>query len=300
MPMPERTSPFLVEPEQLRTLLTLVERTTFSAAAAALGVQQSAVSHQVRRLEERLGRQLFRRTATGVEPTADGEALIIYARAMFKLDANVRSRFTQAGSTVTLRIGIIEDFNRTALPTVLWLFSREHPAFEFRIVSERAGSLMQMVREGKLDAAIVRHHDNPVGAELLFTDRLVWVGRRDFPVPVADPVPLVLPPPSGLRSAILETLTAAGRTWRVPFEGMSLAALEAALRAGLGVCAFAASMELFGVDVLDGAAGLPALPETRYMLLQGAAPASEAVAAFCQVLKNAARLSVRTDQDFPA
>ena len=115
--MAERGTPFLIEPEQLRTLLTLVERKTFSGAAAALGVQQSAVSHQVRRMEERLNRKIFRRTSTGAELTTDGEALAIYARAMFNLDEGLRRQFNTNTQHTPLRFGIVDDMSRTALPT---------------------------------------------------------------------------------------------------------------------------------------------------------------------------------------
>ena len=295
--MPERNSPFLIEPEQIRTLLTLVDRKTFSGAATALGVQQSAISHQVLRMEQKLDRKLFQRTGSGVEATSDGEALIIYARAMLKLDASMRRQFLTTRQNVTLRIGMVDDLSRTALPTVLWLFSREYPAFEFRIATGRPSSLIGQIQEGRLEAAIVRHRGDLIGAEPIWADRLVWVGRAGTPVPVCDPVPLVLPAaPSALRDLVFGSLQKVGRSWRVPFEGNGLPCLEAGLRAGLGVGAFPASMERFEINELNADAGLPTLPDMHYGLLRATSPISEAAAAFCQVFRDAARLSFRMEQ----
>ena len=299
--MPDRSSLFLLEPEQLRTLLTLADQKTFSTAAIALGVQQSAVSHQMRRMEEKLGRRLFNRTGTGVEPTSDGEALIIYARAMLDLDAAMRRHIEQPRAAVTLRIGMVEDLNRTALPRVLWMFSRNCPKVEFRIVSDLPLNLIQQVSEGRLDAAAVRHQGELVGTEPLWADQLVWVGRSDTVLPVCDPVPLVLPPaPSTMRDLVLGCLQRAGRSWRVPFEGGSLASLEAGLRSGLGIGGFPAGMERFEIAELGQDAGLPALGQMHYALIQAPSPASDVVAAFCQVFKNAARLSFRGGQSMLA
>jgi DNA-binding transcriptional LysR family regulator len=298
--MPERTSPFLVEPEQIRTLLTLAERKMFSATAAALGVQQSAISHQVRRMEERLGRELFRRTGAGVEPTADGEALLIYARAMLKLDTDVRRQLDEARPAATLRIGIVEDLTRTALPTVLWLFSRDYPAFEFRIASGRPNCLMQQVQQGSLEVALVRHRGDLAGVEQLWSDKLVWVGRSDTSLPVPDPVPLILSPaPSALRDLVLGTLQQAGRTWRILFEGGGLTGMEAGMRAGLGIGALPRTMERLGLDELGGNAGLPALPELHYAMVRGPS-VSDALLAFCQLFRHAAQSSFRPGQDHRA
>ena len=293
--MAERESPFLIEPEQLRTLLTLIERKTFSGAAEALGVQQSAVSHQVRRMEERLNRKIFRRASTGAELTTDGEALAIYARAMFKLDDGLRRQFQTDTGRSPLRVGIVEDMNRTALPTVLWLFSRDHPTVEFRVASGWPADLLRAVGDGRLDAAIVRHRGELAGVEELWADQLVWIGRDDTPLPIADPIPLVLPPsPSTLSDLVLGSLQAAERTWRIAYEGLGLASLEAGLRAGLGICAFPRSMERFECCELGAAAGLPALPQMRYAMMRAAQPASDAAAAFCEVFREAAQLSFRT------
>ena len=154
--------------------------------------------------------------------------------------------------------------------------------------------LLRGVNEGRLDAAIVRHRGELAGVEELWADQLVWVGRADTALPIPDPIPLVLPPsPSTLPDLVLESLQSAGRTWRIAYEGVGLASLEAGLRAGLGICAFPRNMERFECFALGAAAGLPALPQMRYAMLRAPSSVSEAAAAFCEVFRTAAQLSFR-------
>lgn len=287
----------LVEREQIRTLLTIVERKSFSAAAAALGVRQPAVSQQVRRLEQRLGRPVFRRTARGVELTADGEAIMIYARAMVALTEDLRRHFSLKVPQV-IRIGLAEDFSRTALPHVLWLFAREHPAIELRISCMGFDQTMAAYRDRRLDACVLVADPRIPEAEPLWNAPLAWFGRDDLPLPIADPVPLIVPPadvgapgPGFLRHVAIDALSASRRTWRVAVETFSLATAESALHAGLGVVPLPRGLRLMPrIAELGDGHQLPALPDRQFVMMCRD-DAEAAALSFCGLLRTAAQLS---------
>lgn len=284
----------LVNRDQMRLLLAIVEARSFSGAAAALGISQPAVSQQVKRIERAAGRTLFRRGAAGVELTADGEAVIVYVRAMLALAEDLRRHLRQNETPIRIAVGLSEDFCRTALPSVLWLFMRDHPQVQLRVVSGAFEMLSDAIARHSVDLAVTRRYALPRAATPFWSDETSWVGRADLPQPIPDPVPLVVPvAPSPARDSLFETLRAHRRTWRVAFESASLAGIEAALQAGLGVCGAPRSMPLTGVAQLDARSGLPPLPDAEFVLVEPEPGAGEAVLAFAEVLRQAAAWSFR-------
>ncbi len=279
----------LIDRDQLKVLITIVEARSFSAAALALGVSQPSISQQVKRIERMVGRTLFRRTRIGVELTSDGEAVVIYARAMLALTADLKQHLRQTTGTMNISVGMSEDFSRTALPVVLGLFMRSHPNVEMRIISGHYDMLAAAADTRAVDLAVMRRTAHLPNATPLWTAELAWNGSPSLVLPIADPVPLVLPmAPSPMRDVLIETLRAHGRTWRVPFESISLTSLEAALQAGIGVCAGPRSMPLVGVTQFDETSGLPPLPPAEFVMVEPVSTASVAIMAFAEVLREAA------------
>ena len=287
----------LVNHDQMRLLLAIVEARSFSGAAARLGVSQPAVSQQVKRVERAVGRTLFRRGAGGVELTGDGEAVVVYVRAMLTLAEDLRRHLRQSETPVRISVGMSEDFCRTALPSVLWLFMRDHPQVQLRVVSGPYDILSEAIGSRAVDLAVMRRSTVARHATLLWSDRQVWGGRADLALPVADPVPLVLPvAPNPVRDTLFDVLRAHHRAWRVVFEGASMIGIEAALQAGLGVCAGPSSMPLTGFTRFDERCGLPQLPDVDYVLLEPEPEAGEAVIAFTEVLRQAAAWRFRSPE----
>lgn len=284
----------LVNHDQMRLLLAIVEARSFSGAATRLGVSQPAVSQQVKRIERVVGRTLFRRGAGGVELTGDGEAVVVYVRAMLGLADDLRRHLRQSETTVRITVGLSEDFCRTALPSVLWLFMREHPQVQLRVMSGTFEMLTGAIAARTVDLAVLRRSPMAQPGASLWSDATCWLGRADLPKPIPDPVPVVLPmAPSPAREALLDTLRAHRRTWRVAFESASLTGIEAALQAGLGVCAGPRSMPLVGLVRLDESYGLPPMPDVEFVMAEPEPDAGEAVLAFAEVLRQAASWSFR-------
>ena len=284
----------LVNHDQMRLLLAIVEARSFNGAAARLGVSQPAVSQQVKRIERAVGRTLFRRGAGGVELTGDGEAVVVYVRAMLGLADDLRRHLRQSETTVRISVGLSEDFCRTALPSVLWLFMREHPQVQLRVLSGSFEMLTEAIASRAVDLAVLRQYSAARPGTPFWSDATCWLGRADLPTPIPDPVPLVLPiAPSPARDLLLETLRTHRRSWRVAFESASLTGIEAALQAGLGVCAGPRSMPLVGVAQLDESYGLPPVPDVEFVMAEPQPDAGEAVVAFAEVLRQAAAWSFR-------
>ncbi|WP_449475878.1 LysR family transcriptional regulator [Streptomyces abikoensis] len=270
----------MFDPVQLRTFLAVAQTLSFTRAAGRLGVRQSTVSQQVRRLEAAAGRQLFVRDTHSVRLTEDGEAMLGFARAI--LEANERAAHWFAGTRLRgrLRFGASEDFVLTRLPEVLEDFRREHPEVDLELTVDLSETLQKRLAAGRLDLVLVKRPpggpDEPPG-RLVWRDRLVWIGSERLRLDPHRPLPLIaFPPPAVTRARALEVLESSGRSWRVVCTSGSLSGLVAAARAGLGVMAHTLGMIPPGLVRLAPGPGLPELGGVDVVLLHGAPPGSGA------------------------
>lgn len=285
------TEPFNLD--QMRTVSTVAAEGSFSRAATVLGVTQSAVSQSVRAVEAALGRQLLVRGGSGLAVTPDGEAYLVYARAMMRVGEDARRHFAGPGVAGVIRLGLTEDFARTVLPPVLGLFTRQHPGFSFEVGCGLSADLFADLDGGRLDAVVAKRPLGRTGGERLWSEPLAWYGRADTPHPVPDPVDLALIPGSSVsRDAMLEALRRAGRPWRVLFQSLSFATLEAAVLAGVGVTVLGRNLHGPGLAELGEDHGLPPLPALDIVLVQAARGASPATDGFCDLVREAAILGV--------
>lgn len=279
----------LFEAEQVKLLLTIADVGSFTIAAERLGVSQPSISQQVRRLERLAGHSLFRRIGKGVRLTASGEAVLIYARVMASLSNDLRRQLEGSQDAVRVSIGMSEDFLRTALTSVLGLLLRDYPKMELTVLSGHYGILRSAVESKDVDFAVMRRYKAFSEATLLWSDELVWNGRLGYSLPVGEPVPLVLPiAPNPARDVPIETLRDAGRHWRVRFESVGIAGIEAALQAGMGICAGPRSMPLHGAGPLHEGHGLPPLPKVEFMMVGPEAGASGAQLALAEIVRKIA------------
>jgi DNA-binding transcriptional LysR family regulator len=258
------------DPVQLRTFLVVAQTLSFTQAAQRLGVQQSTVSQQVRRLEEAAGARLFARDTHGVELTEDGEAMLGFAGTI--LEANERAAGFFAGTRLRgrVRFGVSEDFVLTRLPEILAGFRREHPEVDLELTVELSGTLHRMLDAGRLDLCLAKR-DGPDGpGRLVWRDKLVWIGGERLRLDPRRPVPLIVFPPPGItRARAFEVLERHGRTWRVVCTSGSLSGLVAAAHAGLGVMAHTQGLVPQGLARLPARSGLPELGAVDFVLLHG-------------------------------
>jgi len=247
----------------LRAFLTAVRAGSISRAAAALGHSQPALSQQLRKLERAVGQPLLHRTATGVAPTRAGETLLPYAERILALSAQALQAPRRA-LTGHCGVGLIEDLTAAPLPQALADFVHVHPGATLEVVSAPGPAMREAFTAGRLHLALCDPSYLPEPPRWTVRLPLIWACRPDIDLR-RDPLPLVLfSQPCQWRAPVLDGLEAAGRAWRIVFESTSLAGVQAAVRAGLGVAALLPA----NIDPGTTAAGLPDLPDVELGLVR--------------------------------
>ncbi|MFE6336660.1 LysR substrate-binding domain-containing protein [Streptomyces sp. NPDC057806] len=275
----------MYDPSQLRTFLAVAQTLSFTQAARRLGLRQSTVSQHVRRLEDATGRQLFARDTHSVELTEDGEAMLGFARRILEVHEQAAAFFTGTRLRGRLRFGASEDFVLTRLPEILEGFRYEHPEVDLELTVELSGTLHEQLAAGQLDLVLAKRRPEEPGGELVWHDRLVWIGAERLRLEADRPVPLIVYPPPGITRALaLEALERQGRQWRIVCTSGSLNGLIAAARAGLGVMAHSRGLIPPGLVRMAQRSGLPELGRVDFVLVHGqrrtaAQGAAEALAA---------------------
>ena len=257
----------MLEPVLLQTFLTVAETWSFTQAAERLELRQSTVSQHIRKLEQEAGRRLFVRDTHSVTVTADGEAMIEFARNI--LAANQRAERYFAGSQLRgrLRFGASEDSVASRLPEVLREFVRAHPQVDVELTVGLSGDLNQKLGRGELDLVCGKRRPGEDHGRLIWRDRLVWVSGESALFDPSAPTPLILyPPPSITREIALAALEHCGRAWRIVCTSRSLSGLRAAALAGLGITVVAAGLIPPGLVEIGGNLGLPDLGTVEFVL----------------------------------
>lgn len=245
----------------LRSFVTAVRAGSISRAATALGHTQPALSQQLRRLEGVVGRPLLYRSASGVLPTRAGEELLPYAERILSLSAQALS---ETGRALTGHCGValLEDLAASQLPQALADLARLHPGATLEVLSITTAAMRDAYDAGRVHLVLDEAVDVPGPPRWTVRRPLVWAIGQGVDV-AADPLPVVLfSNTCAWRTAVVETLDAADRRWRVAFESNSLVGVLAALRAGLGVAALMPvnvepAMAFHDVDAL------PTLPDVE-------------------------------------
>lgn len=275
----------MFDPQLLRTFLVVAELLNFSRAAEHLGVRQSTVSQQIRRLEAATDRPLFWRDTHSVELTPDGAALVGFARSI--LDTNERARQYFAGSQLRgrLRCGVGEDFALTRLAEILREFRVRHPLVDLELTVELSGVLHEKLRRRQLDLVLAKRRLGETHGRLVWQDELCWVAAPSVRLDVTAPVPLVVyPPPSITREQAFEVLGGADREWRVTCTASGLSGMCAAVAAGLGIALFARNLIPPGLGPLAGGHGLPEPGGVEFVLLTGASSSGLPMEALIQAV----------------
>jgi DNA-binding transcriptional LysR family regulator len=220
----------------LRTLVTAIDLGGFARAANRLGRSQSAVSLQMRKLEQQLGVPLLRKQGRGLALTDAGDVVLTYARRILALNDETVAAVHGLDLAGSVRLGLPQDFAETWLPEALGRFSRAHPQIRIEARVDRNAALLDDLAGGRLDLALLWGEEALPGAELLARLPIHWIGRGDVVFPAEAPLPLILfAPPCAFRAAGIAALDGIGRAWRLAFTSPALAGLWAAAAAGLGV-----------------------------------------------------------------
>ncbi|MET3133125.1 DNA-binding transcriptional LysR family regulator [Oxalobacteraceae bacterium GrIS 1.11] len=242
----------------LRSFVTGIELGSFAKAADRLGRSTSAVSAQLKKLEEQIGVPVLRKTGRGMSPTAAGETLLAYARRLLELNDEAAGAVRGVELEGAIRLGMQEDFGEGVLTNILGRFARAHPKVRIEARVARHLDLHEHLAAGRLDLALTWDAGiSTPHSEALRPLPMRWIGARDA-APPEDPLPLVVfEMPCLMRSVATTALDRAGLPWRLAFSSASLSGVWAAVAAGLGVTVRTELGLPPHLRVLDG---MPALP----------------------------------------
>ena len=259
--------------DALRTFVAGMEAGSFARAAERLGRSTSAVSAQLKKLEEQAGVALVRKSGRGLTLTDGGEALLSYARRLLDLNDEAVSAVRGVELEGWIRLGLQEDFGETVLPQVLGRFARAHPKVRIEGRIARNNELTDKIASGHLDLALA--WDNAAAstrAERIAALPLCWLGAAEgesvWRPDSGEPLPLAaLEAPCLLRTIACEHLDRQGLAWRIAFVSPSLGGLWAATAAGLGIALRTPVGRPQSVRLLEPRSyGLPELPSLGLVL----------------------------------
>jgi DNA-binding transcriptional LysR family regulator len=261
----------LLDIDQLRTFIAIADTGSFTKAADVVNKTQSAVSMQMKRLEERLERPIFARDGRASKLTEDGQRLLDYARRIVKLNVETLAAFSDDALSGRVRLGVPDDYADRYLPDIMARFGRVYPAVELSVVCEPTVDLLERIDANELDLAIVTNCDGKRASETFRRERLLWVGSARHSVHAEEPLPLALGRPTcAWRRLACERLDSIGRRYRLLYSSSNVGAVAAAVLAGLAVSVLPESGLRPGMRVLSSNDGFPELPSCRIGLVRNA------------------------------
>lgn len=292
----------LLELDVLRTFVAIAETGSFTLAANAVFRTPSAVSMQIKKLEEQLGKPLFNRDARSVSLTAEGEILIGYARRLLSISREAVSKFIRPDVEGVVRLGSPDDYGERVLPDVLKRFARSHASVAVDVIIDNSGSLRRRMDAGELDITLMTNSSGniPEGAEVLLTEPLIWGGAPGGCAHLRDPLPVSLWEEGCVwRARALDALSASGREYRIAYMSAHTSGQRAAIQSDLAIAPLPRSFIGDGVVALGAKDGLPDLGTYNLVMIvrrdAGAAvkAAADHLRATMETLKSMPRLVVK-------
>ncbi len=277
-----------IESDLLRTFLVITETSNFSVAAQRIGRTQSAVSAQIKRLEDTIGEALFERSARGAVLTRAGNQLLPYAQRVIELlneaAANIRTKPLDG----PVRIGIPEEYSQTILPAALAAFAIRHPAVEVTVSCDYTAHNLTALEKDELDLAVVFDWSSQTKGEVLCIDPTVWVTSMVHRLHDAVPLPVATYRNSTwAHDFALRSLEQQGRAYRIAFIADTSSGLKNAVSAGLAVTTLSRSNIPHGCRELTGDDGFPPVDSSRVVLRRNPYHSSEAIRELADMVREA-------------
>lgn len=269
--------------DQLQTFVTISDMGSFTKAADEVHRTQSAVSMQMRRLEERIGKPLFEKDGRSNRLTGDGEKLLAYARRLIHLNRETLAAFDDRALEGTMRIGIPDDYADRFLPEIMGRFARSNPRVELTVVCEPTPGLVEHLKRGNLDLAIVTHNDASALSEVVRREPLLWVSSANHATHEEAVLPMAFGRPTCVwRRAACDVLDRMNRDYRVLFSSFSATVITAAVLSGLAISVLPECALRPGMRVLGDADGFGALPDCRIGIMRGQTARADIVEAIAR------------------
>ncbi|MBI1619160.1 LysR family transcriptional regulator [Aquamicrobium zhengzhouense] len=266
----------LLDLDVLRTFVAIAETGSFTRAASAVFRTPSAVSMQIKKLEEILGVAVFTRDPRTVSLTNEGEMLMGYARRLLALNREAVSKFILPDISGVVRVGSPDDYGERVLPNVLRRFAQTHPSVAVDVTIDMSSQLLRRMAERQLDITLFTVcREIPLDAEVLLTEPVVWGGARGGTAHLRDPLPVSLWEEGCVwRADALEALSKGGRDYRIAYMSAHTAGQRAAILSDLAVAPLPRSFTGDDIVALGPNEGLPKL--SNYHLAMRVAPEASA------------------------
>ena len=256
-----------IDSELLRTFVAIADHGGFTRAAEMVNRTQSAVSMQMKRLEEDvMQRPLFQRDGRQFSLTAEGQLLLSYARRILRLHAEVMNSMREPHMVGTVRIGTPDDYVMRFMQGILVRFADSYPLVQVELHCEPS---FQLLQRKDLDLTIVTREPGTEIGQLLRQEHLVWAQARGSKLHTRSTLPLAMfNSQCFCRSWACNGLDALGRDYRIAYTSPSLSAIMAAVSAGLAITAQLHSLITSDLEIIGEAEGLPSMPMASIVLLR--------------------------------
>jgi len=283
----------MLDLELLRSFVSVIDAGGFTRAGERVHRTQSTVSQQIKRLEEDVGQPLLNRNGKDVTPTEAGERLLSYARRLLSLAEEARDVMARPGSEGAIRLGVPEDFAAYRLAKLLAAFSRSHPDLRLDVRADQSTHLKRDLERGELDLALFKRAAGEGTGIAVWPERVHWVTSKSRPRDTSTgSVPLIGFPAGCLyRSRAIHALESVGRAWHMAYSSSSLAGIQAAVAAGMGLSILSEIAIQADHRVLTAKDGFAPIDRTEVALVAApeASPATlrlaDRLAEFCNTVK---------------
>lgn len=279
----------MLDSDLLITFIAVAATKNFTKAGEQLGRTQSAISAQMKRLEDRLGEALFNRESRGVQLTEKGEELLIRARRIVNMIEETEGALKSTPVSKIVRLGVTEEVHSRILPAVLSIFNHRHPDFE--LIVRTAPSVMHLasIASRSLDLAIVYDREGSETHELLMHDPVVWMTSVVHQPHLLEPLPVAMYSiNTWAGTQAVELLKARGGRHQYLYHGDSSSALIPAVQAGLAIAPMARSAIPLDCRELTEEEGFPAVENSNVVLCVGPI-SSPAIEGLAQAIREAFR-----------
>ncbi len=284
----------LLDLDQLRTFLLIAETGSFTKTADSVFRTQSAISMQIRRLEERIGKPLFAREGRHLLLTPHGEKLLNYARRLIELNNETVASFRTDKIQANIRIGLPDVYLEHMVQDALQPIFRDYPAIETILHCEQTDALIDHIRRGALDLALITHNTGQKRSEVLNTSRFVWATSAENSPHEEPVIPLAMNKTNcGWRKVLTDNLNTMQREYRIVLSTSSARSILMAVRSGSAISILPDNMMGSGMRVLNEEDGFPKLPSCALSLIRAQGIHAPAIDLIAAAIKSSFRKPIR-------
>lgn len=254
--------------DQLQSFCAIADCGSFTEAARRVNKTQSAVSMQIKRLEERLGRPLLSREGRSVSLTNHGDILYARARRMLRINAEIMDLFSDGDLSGTIHFGVPDDYAVRLLPVILSSFQRTHPKIVVDVKCQPSEELIEGMKTGKYDLIVFSQGTSHEYGELFRTERMFWVASHGGQALSQDPLPIAGGHHCCWKDNAVEALNRIGRDYRIAYTSSNAIAIASAVLTDLAVGFLPESALQPGMRVISEDKDLPRLRDAQIALMR--------------------------------